>query len=232
MRHQGNPGRRPRGRTHRKQNVPLRAQTFDSQGPDVRVRGNANQVYEKYSALARDAAMSGDRILAESYAQFAEHYYRILNESTDPNPRRPQPEAQANGAAQPEAREGEEEGGRARAAEDGQDGRAQDGSAQDSSAQDSGPQERGGQGRGRRDNGEAVSSGEEQAGETGEEASARAGEEENQPRRKPRSRGPRRSRNAEASAPAPDSEEPAPREKTARAEPEAGDNESAPAASK
>lgn len=61
-------------------------QSFDSNGPDVRVRGNANQVYEKYLALARDASSAGDRVIAESYYQHAEHYYRIMSESTDPWP--------------------------------------------------------------------------------------------------------------------------------------------------
>jgi hypothetical protein len=63
----------------------LRHQTFDSNGPEVRVRGNAWQVYEKYQSLARDAAGSGDKVLAESYLQHAEHYFRIIeaiNEAT------------------------------------------------------------------------------------------------------------------------------------------------------
>jgi hypothetical protein len=50
----------------------------------VRIRGNAPQVYDKYMTLARDATASGDRIAAESYYQFAEHYFRIMNDSTDP----------------------------------------------------------------------------------------------------------------------------------------------------
>lgn len=83
-------GRRPRGRSNRKHYVPHKAHTFDSHGPDVRVRGNAMQVYEKYLALGRDAFSSGDRIAAESYFQFAEHYFRILKDSTDPQ--RPAPE--------------------------------------------------------------------------------------------------------------------------------------------
>lgn len=65
----------------RRQNVPLRHQTFDSNGPDVRIRGNAYQVHEKYLALARDANASGDRIAAENYLQHAEHYHRIINQS-------------------------------------------------------------------------------------------------------------------------------------------------------
>lgn len=56
--------------------VPLRNQNFDSHGPEgTRVRGNAFQVYEKYSALAREAS---ERIDAENYYQHAEHYYRIV----------------------------------------------------------------------------------------------------------------------------------------------------------
>jgi len=55
----------------------LRHQNFDSNGPDVRVRGNAWQVYEKYQSLARDATSAGDRVMAENYLQHAEHYYRI-----------------------------------------------------------------------------------------------------------------------------------------------------------
>lgn len=82
---QGNNGRRPRGGRPNRRPGPPKAQTFDSNGPDVRIRGNAHQVYEKYLALARDATAGGDRVLAESYYQFAEHYYRIIHESTDPD---------------------------------------------------------------------------------------------------------------------------------------------------
>ena len=81
---QGNHGRRPRGGRPNRRPGPLKAQTFDSNGPDVRIRGNAHQVYEKYLNLARDATAGGDCVLAESYWQFAEHYYRIIHESTDP----------------------------------------------------------------------------------------------------------------------------------------------------
>jgi len=57
---------------------PNRNQIFDSSGPDVRVRGNAHQVFDKYQALAREAAASGDRIAAEAYWQYADHYYRVI----------------------------------------------------------------------------------------------------------------------------------------------------------
>lgn len=52
--------------------------TIDSNGPDVKIRGNAHHVYEKYLQLARDANSSGDRVMAENYLQHAEHYYRLI----------------------------------------------------------------------------------------------------------------------------------------------------------
>lgn len=75
--------KRSRGRGRRQQNPVNRS--YDSNGPDVRVRGTASQVYEKYQALARDAMSSGDRVMAENYQQHAEHYFRIL-QSFQPAP--------------------------------------------------------------------------------------------------------------------------------------------------
>jgi len=60
--------------------IPLnRNHVFDSSGPDIRVRGTAQQLSEKYLQLGRDATSGGDRVMAESYFQHAEHYFRILN---------------------------------------------------------------------------------------------------------------------------------------------------------
>jgi hypothetical protein len=60
-------------------NQPLnRNHVFDSSGPDVRLRGTAQQLFEKYLQLGRDATSSGDRVGAEGYFQHAEHYFRIL----------------------------------------------------------------------------------------------------------------------------------------------------------
>jgi hypothetical protein len=56
-----------------------RNHVFDSNGPDVRLRGTAQQLFEKYLQLGRDATGAGDRVMAESYFQHAEHYFRILN---------------------------------------------------------------------------------------------------------------------------------------------------------
>src|SRR5579863_9393385 len=58
---------------------PHRMQTFDSNGPSVKIRGNAFQVFERYVALAREAASAGDRVVAENLYQHAEHYFRIMN---------------------------------------------------------------------------------------------------------------------------------------------------------
>ena len=64
-----------------------RNQNFDSNGPDVKIRGSAQQVLDKYLQLARDAQSSGDRVKAEGYLQFAEHYYRLLNIEQEGNDR-------------------------------------------------------------------------------------------------------------------------------------------------
>jgi hypothetical protein len=75
MRQGPNPKRSRRGRKpHNFLN-----RTFDSNGPDVKIRGTAAHIFEKYQALARDAHASGDRVGAENLLQHAEHYYRILN---------------------------------------------------------------------------------------------------------------------------------------------------------
>ena len=81
MRH-GSNSRRSRGRNGNNNNRRgnSKTQIYDSNGPDVRIRGNAFQITEKYMTLARDAASAGDTILAESYYQHAEHYQRVINE--------------------------------------------------------------------------------------------------------------------------------------------------------
>ncbi len=59
--------------------MPSKGQTYDSSGPDIRVRGNAYQVLEKYLQLARDAGTMGDRVAAENFLQHADHYYRVVS---------------------------------------------------------------------------------------------------------------------------------------------------------
>ncbi len=82
---QGPNVRRMRGRSNGRKHVPLKNQSIESSGPDVKVRGNASQVFEKYLALARDATSAGDRIAAEGYFQHAEHYYRLLRRDQEEN---------------------------------------------------------------------------------------------------------------------------------------------------
>src|SRR3954469_25349660 len=69
--------RRMRGRNRSKGPNPL-ARSYESNGPDVKIRGTAQHIAEKYSTLARDAAASGDRVMAENYLQHAEHYGQIV----------------------------------------------------------------------------------------------------------------------------------------------------------
>ncbi len=102
MRHAGaNRRSRNRGGNGRK-NGPNRSQVFDSNGPEVRIRGTAHQICEKYMVLAKDAASSGDPVMAQSYLQHAEHYQRIINSWADDAQQKEQqqnkaPEAPADG---------------------------------------------------------------------------------------------------------------------------------------
>lgn len=73
---QKNNNNRMRGRGRKQPNQMSRS--FESNGPDVKIRGNAPLVAEKYTQLARDALTSGDRVMAENYLQHAEHYNRII----------------------------------------------------------------------------------------------------------------------------------------------------------
>jgi hypothetical protein len=85
MKHGSNP-RRGRSRGNGKRHpASSRSQSFESSGPEVKIRGSAQQVQEKYLNLARDAFSAGDRIAAEGYFQHAEHYYRLANPYTGPN---------------------------------------------------------------------------------------------------------------------------------------------------
>jgi len=95
--HIANKRSRGRGGGRRPQNP--HNQTFDSNGPGVRIRGNAIQVFEKYQQLARDASSAGDRVAAENLFQHAEHYYRLhqaaqANVAGNGQDRRPQQHGQ------------------------------------------------------------------------------------------------------------------------------------------
>jgi hypothetical protein len=70
--------KRMRGRGgHRKSQNPL-TRVYESNGPDVKIRGTASHIAEKYIQLARDAQSSGDPVAAENYYQHAEHYFRLI----------------------------------------------------------------------------------------------------------------------------------------------------------
>ena len=92
--HQGQNSKRNRNRgrrngVHSGTNISKNT-AFESNGPEGRLRGNAQQLYEKYTALAQDAHAAGERISAEAFAQFADHYYRIYQsvmQSSDQNRR-------------------------------------------------------------------------------------------------------------------------------------------------
>ena len=75
-RHRGR--NRNNNRNRQPNNNPNRS--MDSNGPDIKVRGSASTIYEKYITLARDARSGGSRVKAENYFQHAEHYLRIVQE--------------------------------------------------------------------------------------------------------------------------------------------------------
>ena len=71
--------RRPRNRGNGKRSPGSRTQTFESNGPEGKIRGTAQQVLDRYLAMGRDASSAGDIIAAESFFQYAEHYYRVMH---------------------------------------------------------------------------------------------------------------------------------------------------------
>ena len=108
MRHT-NQGRRSRGRSQNRMSYTNKNQVYDSQGPTQRVRGTAQQIFEKYSQMARDAASAGNHLLAESFQQHSEHYLRIHNYATQSQ--------QAYQKQQEERRQRQQEGGNGRHAD-------------------------------------------------------------------------------------------------------------------
>ena len=91
-----------------------RGSTFESNGPEGKIRGTAFQVIEKYQALAQDALSAGDRIGAENYFQHAEHYYRVVaangwdQRGQRPQGQQPQPQ-QSQPRVEPEQQPGGEQ---------------------------------------------------------------------------------------------------------------------------
>jgi hypothetical protein len=129
-------GRRPQQSTHT--HNPNR--TFDSSGPEIKIRGSAAHVYEKYLQLARDANSAGDRVTAENYLQHAEHYYRIMdaNQSQYQQQQQQQQQPQQPYQGQNRGPNPQYNGGNGRAANQGGDAMPQPGSGPSFSLADSG----------------------------------------------------------------------------------------------
>ena len=70
--------KRHRGRSNGRRGSYGSSHSIESNGPDVKIRGNATQLFEKYQSLARDAVSLGDPISAENYLQHGEHYFRVM----------------------------------------------------------------------------------------------------------------------------------------------------------
>jgi hypothetical protein len=108
---QGQQNRRGRGRNNnnRKSQNPL-SRSFESNGPEMKIRGTPAHIAEKYLTLARDAQSSGDPVLAENYLQHAEHYIRIIMAYREQF-NQPGDNMNGNGQRRPEGAEGGEEFG-------------------------------------------------------------------------------------------------------------------------
>jgi hypothetical protein len=95
QKHYNNNKQRMRGRNQRKGPNPL-TRSYESNGGDVKIRGTALHIAEKYVQLARDAQSSGDRVAGENYLQHAEHYYRLVAAAQAQMPQ-PQPVVRSDG---------------------------------------------------------------------------------------------------------------------------------------
>lgn len=84
MRHGSNRRNRNRNNNGGNRRKGNKSQVYDSNGPDVRIRGTAHQIAEKYEALAKDSSSAGDYIMTENYLQHAEHYLRIIANMAPP----------------------------------------------------------------------------------------------------------------------------------------------------
>jgi len=106
MRNRNNNNNNNNNNNRRGQNPMTRV--FESNGPDIKIRGTASHVAEKYVQLARDARSSGDPVAAENYYQHAEHYFRLIAAAQEQfrqnQPQQPRPDSEMV------AEEGEDEG--------------------------------------------------------------------------------------------------------------------------
>src|SRR5579885_780157 len=111
----GQNNKRMRNRNNNNNNNNRRGQNpmtrvFESNGPDIKIRGTASHVAEKYVQLARDARSSGDPVAAENYYQHAEHYFRLIAAAQEQF-RQNQPQQPRSDADVSTSEDGEEEDG-------------------------------------------------------------------------------------------------------------------------
>src|SRR5664279_700511 len=106
-------GRNNNNNPHRKSQNPL-TRVYESNGPDVKIRGTASHIAEKYIQLARDSQSSGDPVAAENYYQHAEHYFRLIavaqEQFRQQNPYYNNPQGQQGQQGQQGAQQGNDEG--------------------------------------------------------------------------------------------------------------------------
>src|SRR4051812_22306527 len=93
---------------HRRSHNPL-TRVYESNGPDVKIRGTASHIAEKYIQLARDSQSSGDPVAAENYYQHAEHYFRLIAAAQEQF-RQNQPQQRLDSDLSPDGGEDEGEG--------------------------------------------------------------------------------------------------------------------------
>ena len=108
MRNRNNNNNNSSSNNNRRGQNPM-TRVFESNGPDIKIRGTASHVAEKYVQLARDARSSGDPVAAENYYQHAEHYFRLIAAAQEQF-RQNQPQPRVDNETQPTAEDGDDEG--------------------------------------------------------------------------------------------------------------------------
>ena len=107
MRNRNNNNSSNNGNNNRRGGQNPMTRVFESNGPDIKIRGTASHVAEKYVQLARDARSSGDPVAAENYYQHAEHYFRLIAAAQEQF-RQNQPQPRTDNEMAPE--DGEDDG--------------------------------------------------------------------------------------------------------------------------
>jgi hypothetical protein len=106
--------KRMRGRNNHRKGHNSMARVYESNGPDVKIRGNPSHIAEKYIQLARDAQASGDPVAAENYYQHAEHYFRVIASAQEQfrqsNPHFSRPESDSQIGREDSFDEGDDDG--------------------------------------------------------------------------------------------------------------------------